>query len=58
MALMEKERGLREGKGLSGEPEMPLGGARDLVTGEVKLLFNWLAIGEAVAMDVHCNLLR
>lgn len=53
MALTEKEEedGLLEGKGLRGEAERPLGEYLEVVVVvEVKLLFSWLAIGEAVAI--------
>jgi hypothetical protein len=48
--LTVKEWRLPEGKTLRGEAERPLGEAKALVIGEVKLDFSWLAIGEAAAM--------
>ena len=48
---MVKEDCLLEGKTLSGEAESPLGDTSALVICELaKLLFSWLAIGEAVAI--------
>ena len=48
------------GKTLKAAPEIPLGTASPLVTEEAKLLFSWLAIGEAVVamFEILCFLLR
>lgn len=56
---MTVKRGvLLEGASLNGAPEIPFGVTSPLVTEEVKLLFSWLAIGEATAAIVGLFLLK